>query len=172
MLMLTLSAMKALPWIAVIVLAVIAALIFRYQVVEVQTSSGERTATMDRWTGRVELAHVPTPPTDPPAIPATAPPTRLEGVWMRDSDSSVYRFLDSKQGVWGNNAKFKVTYKPEQKSFLLDWGQEIGWTNTLWYGEDRETLEGYTQHGDKFILKRIQYAEATPAPTIAPARDQ
>jgi hypothetical protein len=81
---------------------------------------------------------------------------KLEGVWIRDSDSTIYRFIDSKQGAWGNNAKFKVTYKPEEKTFLLDWGKEIGWTNTLCYGEDRETLEGYTQHGDKFILKRIQ----------------
>jgi len=48
--------MKALPWIAVIVLAVIAAVMFRYAKVEVPTPEGERMGTMDRWTGRVDLA--------------------------------------------------------------------------------------------------------------------
>ena len=60
-----LSGMKALPWIVVIVLAVIAAVMFRFQMVEVQTPDGERIGTMDSWTGRVELAPVagPTPET-------------------------------------------------------------------------------------------------------------
>ena len=66
MLVPTLADVKALPWIAVIVLAVIAAVVFRFQVVEVQTPDGERMGTMDRWTGRVELAPVaaPTPTND------------------------------------------------------------------------------------------------------------
>jgi hypothetical protein len=51
--------MKALPWIAVIVLAVVAALMFRYQPVQ----SGGSIGTMDRWTGRIELAPVAAPET-------------------------------------------------------------------------------------------------------------
>jgi hypothetical protein len=46
--------MKALPWIALIVLAVVAAIMFRYQPVQ----AGESIGTMDRWTGRIELAPV------------------------------------------------------------------------------------------------------------------
>jgi hypothetical protein len=49
---------KALPWIALIVMAVVAALMFRYQPVNVPTPDGERMGTMDRLTGRIELAPV------------------------------------------------------------------------------------------------------------------
>jgi hypothetical protein len=59
------AGMKALPWIAAIVLAVIAAVVFRFQVVEVNTPDGERMGTMDRWTGRVELAPVAAPTPTP-----------------------------------------------------------------------------------------------------------
>ena len=47
--------MKALPWIAVIVLAVIAAVMFRYQPVSRGEGESEEVGTLDRWTGRVEF---------------------------------------------------------------------------------------------------------------------
>ena len=56
MLMPTLAGMKALPWIAVIVLAVIAAVMFRFQPVSYKnTFDGENVGTLDRWTGRIEI---------------------------------------------------------------------------------------------------------------------
>ena len=52
----TLADMKALPWIAVIVLAVIAAVMFRFQPVSYKnTFDGENIGTLDRWTGRIEI---------------------------------------------------------------------------------------------------------------------
>lgn len=59
--------MKALPWIALIVLAVVAALMFRFEPVKVPTPDGERMGTMDRWTGRIELAPVAAPTPTPSA---------------------------------------------------------------------------------------------------------
>jgi hypothetical protein len=62
--------MKALPWIALIVLAVVAALMFRFEPINVPTPDGERMGTMDRLTGRIELAPVAAPtPTPTPAGP-------------------------------------------------------------------------------------------------------
>ena len=52
----TLAGMKALPWIAVIVLAVIAAVMFRFQPVSRGQGESEEVGTLDRWTGRVEFA--------------------------------------------------------------------------------------------------------------------
>ena len=58
--------MKALPWIAVIVLATIAAVMFRYYVVEVKTVDGKHMATrVDRWTGGAKLIYLPTPTPTP-----------------------------------------------------------------------------------------------------------
>jgi len=61
------AGMKALPWIKIIaglsafVLVYLALSMFRFQVVNVQTADGERTGTMDRWTGRVALVPVAAP---------------------------------------------------------------------------------------------------------------
>ena len=81
---------------------------------------------------------------------------KLAGVWIRDTDLTIYQFLDSKHGVWGRSANFTITYRPSEKTFSLDWGPRSGWTNTLQYQTDSHTLEGSTQNGDKFILRRIQ----------------
>ena len=52
----TLADMKALPWIAVIVLAVIAAVMFRFQPVSYKNAlDGDNIGTLDRWTGRIEI---------------------------------------------------------------------------------------------------------------------
>jgi hypothetical protein len=52
------ASVKALSWIAVIVLAVIAAVTFRHQVFLFNVNGQQLMVMVDRWTGRVELAPV------------------------------------------------------------------------------------------------------------------
>ena len=67
----TITNMKALPWIAVIVLAVIAAVMFRFQVVNVNTLDDER-AKLDRCTKRVRPPPV-AMPTPTRRVPSPGP---------------------------------------------------------------------------------------------------
>lgn len=86
------SYMKALPWIAVIVLAAIAAAMFRYQIIQVETpESFGATATLDRWTGRVELAPVPiATPTPEPAVVRLPPLIDAPKRSGRKLDTSIF----------------------------------------------------------------------------------
>ena len=71
----TMADVKALPWIAVIVLAVIAGVMFRFQPVSYKnTFDGENIGTLDRWTGHIEIQ-------DGVFIDANAKPKPMEPAW-------------------------------------------------------------------------------------------
>jgi curved DNA-binding protein CbpA len=98
----------------------------------------------------------PAPSHAPRNVTTFAASGELLGTWIRDSDSTIYQFFSSHHGVWQRNSQFTVTHNNNENTFMLDFGSTSGWTNTIWFGADPETMEGYTQHGHKFMLKRIQ----------------